>query len=237
MFFLKLAPCLILLNKIITLIYMITPAIINSLQSVDTTEVSKIISYTLNTRICHHKVKFLYKLLQSLHGSISSYLEIGVHSGCSMSYVLSSSFPPQIAVGVDLFEDTLYHDILNKNTIDTNLRKLNTSTSLTLIKGDSKEQQTKQNILDISSSFDLIFIDGDHSYNGVKYDFFILYDLLSKNGVMVFDDFNRAQTNIGVFKFINELISDYNKYFTGYFEYSDNEHSGEFKNGIICFYK
>ena len=129
-----------------------------------------------------------------------------------MSYVLSSSFPPQIAVGVDLFEDSFYHDILNKNTFDTNLRKLNTSTSLTLLKGDSKEQQ---NIIDISSSFDLIFIDGDHYYKGVKNDYFKPYDLLSKNGV---------------FKFIN-------KYFTGYFEYSDNEHPGNLKNGIICFYK
>ena len=68
-------------------------------------------------------------------------------------------------------------------------------------------------------------------------DFFKFYDLLSKNGIMVFDDFNAAKTNIGVFKFINELLSEHTKYFTGYFEFSDNEHPGDFKNGIICFYK
>ena len=52
-------------------------------------------------------------------------------------------------------------------------------------------------------SIDLLFIDGDHSYDGVKKDWDIYSKLLVKNSVVIFHDFGWAE---GVKKVINENV-------------------------------
>ena len=92
---------------------------------------------TIKDRLCHHKVKFLNLLLNYCNGNIKNYLEIGVHNGCSMGYVLQSNYKLD-CYGIDLFEDTFYKDDLNQSKIYSNLQKLNkNNNNLHLIKGNS----------------------------------------------------------------------------------------------------
>ena len=46
----------------------------------------------------------------------------------------------------------------------------------------------KNKVKEFCPEYDLIFIDGDHSYNGVKKDFELYKDLLSPRGFVVFHD-------------------------------------------------
>jgi len=53
-------------------------------------------------------------------------------------------------------------------------------------------------------TYDLIYIDGDHSYEGALYDAMNAYPLLKKGGVLIFDDYNNDQ--FGVRKAVDEFL-------------------------------
>lgn len=53
---------------------------------------------------------------------------------------------------------------------------------------DSQKKETKDKVKEFCSQYDLIFIDGDHSYEGVNRDFELYQDLLSPRGYIVFHD-------------------------------------------------
>jgi len=56
--------------------------------------------------------------------------------------------------------------------------------------------------------FNLLIIDGDHSYEGVKFDFDTYFPLLQPGGFVIFDDYNTEEWP-GVKKFIDEDIGKY----------------------------
>jgi predicted O-methyltransferase YrrM len=59
-------------------------------------------------------------------------------------------------------------------------------------------------------SFDLIYIDGDHSYEGVKQDADVAKAKLADNGIIVFNDYIQfdylAGVRYGVVRAVNELL-------------------------------
>jgi predicted O-methyltransferase YrrM len=54
--------------------------------------------------------------------------------------------------------------------------------------GDSHSTEVKSKVASTGLKFDIIFIDGDHSYSGVKQDFYDYKTLLSKDGLIIFHD-------------------------------------------------
>lgn len=59
---------------------------------------------------------------------------------------------------------------------------------------------------------DFLFIDGDHSYNGVKKDFEMYHPLVNENGLITFHDIviHYQDKTVAVFKFWNEIKKKYN---------------------------
>lgn len=104
-----------------------------------------------------------------------------------------------------------------------------------LIRGDSHRLETYQMVLSIlnDSKFDFIFIDGDHSYNGVKKDYELYSKLVKTGGIIAFHDIapNGEQKLVGeVPKFWNEI-----KHSFKYLEIlSSNEQKG-YGIGLIIF--
>ena len=94
---------------------------------------------------------------------------------------------------------------------------------------DSMKRMVKLNmgrtLKNMNIKFDIIFIDGDHTYEGVKLDFFNYASFLKDDGLLIFDDYNKAPTNKGVFKFINDHLINNSNY--EHIQFYDNEHKGE----------
>ena len=62
------------------------------------------------------------------------------------------------------------------------------SVIINMILGDSHHELTKEGICGTMPSIDFLFIDGDHSYNGVRDDFEFYSQLVSPGGVIAIHD-------------------------------------------------
>jgi predicted O-methyltransferase YrrM len=82
-----------------------------------------------------------------------------------------------------------------------------------LIQGDSHSIETLRKIKEIlrDDKIDFLFIDGDHSYEGVKKDFEMYSPLVRKGGIIAFHDIvpRRQETRCEVDKFWNEIKYNY----------------------------
>ncbi len=85
--------------------------------------------------------------------------------------------------------------------------------NLHFLPADSHQQSTKQQLVKLLSSeqLDFLFIDGDHSYAGVKQDFELYKPLVRPGGVIAFHDIlPRVEfPNIEVYKLWEELKTQY----------------------------
>ena len=59
------------------------------------------------------------------------------------------------------------------------------------------------------NKLDLLFIDGDHSYEGVKNDFELYSSLVKENGLICFHDIIPSSWGFGVPRFWNEIKMRY----------------------------
>ena len=84
-------------------------------------------------------------------------------------------------IGVDI--DTQYLPIIHFYTQNEDF---------SFIHGNSQLPETMENVKSICNSFDFIFIDGDHSYDGVRRDFELYKSLLSPRGYIGFHDIDPA---------------------------------------------
>jgi predicted O-methyltransferase YrrM len=84
---------------------------------------------------------------------------------------------------------------------------------LHLIRGDSHEFETQARVKAIlgNQKLDLLFIDGDHTYDGVKHDFHLYAPLVRKGGVVAFHDIAEHPRDTGceVSRFWNETKQQY----------------------------
>lgn len=144
-------------------------------------------------------------LLFFRNSKISFYLELGLGNGGSFALnTLYLSEKLKYAVGVDNlsygymigqneFEIQSYINKINLKTAQINFKKLST---------DQYFERIKTSII----SFDAIFIDADHSYNGVKKDYINALRFLNKGGYLIFHDIN-SKACPGVVRVWNEIKS------------------------------
>ena len=82
-----------------------------------------------------------------------------------------------------------------------------------LIRADSHKTDTLRKVKKIlnNKSVDFLFIDGDHSYEGVKKDFEMYSPLVKKAGIIGFHDIavSKKELNIGVKDFWDQIKNDY----------------------------
>ncbi len=82
------------------------------------------------------------------------------------------------------------------------------SQTLHLIRGDSHKEATFNRTVDVlkGSPVDVLFIDGDHSYESTRSDYAAWGPRVQKHGVICFHDYQNAHYLDGVTKFIDEEI-------------------------------
>jgi predicted O-methyltransferase YrrM len=75
---------------------------------------------------------------------------------------------------------------------ETNLRRFDLLNRVTLIQGDSGIQLTR-----IPAPFDVVFVDGDHSYEGVIRDLSALRGRVNRGGLVLFHDYYHRANESG----------------------------------------
>jgi predicted O-methyltransferase YrrM len=141
-------------------------------------------------------------------------LEIGVWRGDTSEVLIRNSSNPHVEYhGIDLFEDS--HDDLVREEYSLRAHSMalvqkrleKTGKRVFLHKGLSKDIYPK--LLEDSIKFDLIWIDGGHSYETVKFDFELYSKLLTENGIIFFDDYTEDPYLPDVKRYIDsELLTD-----------------------------
>ena len=176
------------------------------------------IKNNVSGRICHHKVSILNSIIELF--DIERYLEIGTHNGASMSYIVAQNKSIK-CIGVDLFgEDdsdsnfdaTIQHGkyIRDGLKVDRTFKNISSSnignSKIKLIKGNSQKKETIDKVLKELDGMliDLLFIDGDHTFNGVSNDFKNYEKLVKPGGFIVLDDYNPAWP--GIVDFVDNYL-------------------------------
>jgi len=110
-------------------------------------------------------------------------LEIGVRNGGTAS--LWCHVASGLVVGVDWDQrDSLGHS----NTIQLSNAMLSDYPNYRFVFGDSHSESTRKLIESLIPEVDFLFIDGDHSYEGVKKDFEMYSPLVKSGGLIAFHD-------------------------------------------------
>lgn len=144
----------------------------------------------IDGRVCHDRVVVLNILVKLFN--VKSYLEIGVHNGASMSFVVNQNCEKIKCYGIDFFSQKNKHrqyigDDLNIDKSRENINNNNISGSeITLIAGDSKSNLVWDTVKNLQ--VDLLFLDGDHSFSGIQSDFYKFSKLVRSGGIIVLDD-------------------------------------------------
>lgn len=167
---------------------------------------------TIDGRICHSSILCLLIIAELF--PIKNYLEIGVHNGGSMGLLFSNNKIKKV-YGIDLFEDIydekkhvnfvkfkkysyFKKDNLSLKKTEKNLMKINekygNATDFSLIKGNSYFDETEENFKNqLYEKIDLLFIDGDHTFDGVKNDYERYSKYVRDEGIIVFDDYHHPE--------------------------------------------
>ena len=165
-----------------------------------------------------------------------NFLEIGVFTGvtarnvCELLYLINNK--DFFYLGIDLFED--FHEAISNEVVPEFLvkkqnfsnplkslvynfllkEKLNSLTSVSkfLKKFQNNIELKKGNSLNILPKtdlkiFDMIFVDGGHSYETVKFELDIIFKSIKDNCLVVCDDYS-LQEATGIKKAIDETVRE-----------------------------
>lgn len=154
-------------------------------------EILRVISDKINNQTFHHHYHILYDIANSYNTSYElNYLEIGCYAGGSACLMLQR--PKTNVISIDIGYP------IDKEIVIENVQKLNIHNNrYTYIKGDSKNNEI---ISDLKNKLgdnliDILFIDGDHSYDGVINDFNNYERFVRPGGYIVFDDYNDSKSS------------------------------------------
>lgn len=136
-------------------------------------------------------------------------LEIGSYFGGTFYTLCKLSHPDGLKISIDYpFSEDQAKKLIKTNTH----QKMKTfAENIHIITTDSHLEETKDSLSVIlgDEKLDFLFIDGDHSYKGVKQDFEMYSPFVKKGGYIGFHDINDRQVHKNldcyVYEFWNEL--------------------------------
>jgi len=148
-------------------------------------------------------------------------LEIGIFKGEFFDYIINTCKISSID-GVDLFEGVCSSgNVDGNNSVEYNLdtsynelsEKYKNTSHVRLIKSDSSKYLSTVE----DKYYDIIYIDGDHSYEGVKKDLVNSFNKVKSGGYLMGHDYEmnvekgRTLYNFGVKKAVDEFCREYNQ--------------------------
>lgn len=156
------------------------------------------------THLTNDEKAALNKISRNINVSNPIALEIGSYLGSSSCF---------IANGLKKIKGTLYcidtwqNNAMQEGSRDTFSEFLNNTKNYKklIVQLQGWSHDVIENFKNLNKTIDLLFIDGDHSYEGCKTDWLLYSFLLSKNAIAIFHDTGWAE---GVQRVINEMVTD-----------------------------
>jgi predicted O-methyltransferase YrrM len=152
----------------------------------------------------------LGKLLQASAPKCS--FEIGTNYGGTLLLLCAVSPPEAKIISVDLPSGRFGGGYPRRKT-PLFRRFPRAGQQLHLIRADSHSQETKERVLHIleGQQLDYLFLDGDHTYAGVRRDFEMYAPLVRSGGIVAFHDIvtYKQETECQVSKFWSEIKQHY----------------------------
>jgi len=191
----------------------------------------KWLPYKITLEIFQKKkeIRELCKLISKIRAKII--LEIGTAQGGTLFLLAKLATPDSIVLSIALpnvgkSEGYFLYRIPFYKSFASNNQKIR------LIRKNSHDLATLGQIKKIlkKKEIDVLFIDGDHSYEGVKQDFEMYAPLVKKNGIIVFHDIVviPSDQTCNVNKFWEEIKTSYD-----YKEFVENWEQGSCGIGVI----
>ena len=138
----------------------------------------------------HHHFHILYDIRSMIEKKEINYFEIGTHYGASSCLMLSHPMRTNVyTLDLPYFpcgDANVAPDYIHKNVEKFGLPQNN----FQLILGDSRDMETIKNVKNIVKRTDILFIDGDHSYQSIIDDFLNYKDIVESGGFIIFDDYH-----------------------------------------------
>ena len=163
-------------------------------------EITQKISNEMLGNTFHHHYHILYDIINLYPEEYYvNYVEIGCYAGGSSCLVSQRK-------NTNIFSIDLGYPISPEIAIK-NVNNFNTNNNLyEYIKGNSHSEETLVTLKNFIEHIDVLFIDGDHTLNGVKLDFNIYSPMVKSGGYIVFDDYNDKEFSPKVKVAVDELL-------------------------------
>jgi len=111
------------------------------------------------------------------------YVEVGCYAGATSSLMISK--PDINVVAIDLGRP------ISEEIARENVAKFNQSgNAFWYLRGDSKSYETRKLLTAITKEIDILYIDGDHSFDAVITDFLNYATWVIPGGFVIFDDYH-----------------------------------------------
>ena len=145
---------------------------------------TRTISDSINNQTMHHHYHILYDIANTYPKDTNiTYVEIGCYAGGSACLMLQR--PNTRVISIDLGQP------IPKETVYSNVKNLNKfNNPYNYLEGNSQTYEMVDRLKELTNEVDILFIDGDHSYQAVINDFMLYEGLVKSGGFIVFDDYN-----------------------------------------------
>jgi predicted O-methyltransferase YrrM len=185
----------------------------------------------------HHHYHILYDIANTFGDKKINYVEIGAYAGGSSCLMMQRPDTTIISIdlGVPIPKAVVFENVINYKS-NNNYYKF--------IEGNSQSQTTKDKVIETLSNsrvlgytnkIDILFIDGDHSFDGVFNDFLMYEELVNVGGYIIFDDYNDKEFSPEVKSAVDGLIPSLSNYeIIGTLENKLGAYPSELKEGN-CF--
>ncbi len=140
-----------------------------------------------------------------------AFLEIGTRNGGTFFVLCRLADPEAIVISLDL-PGGRFGGGYTIFQVPVIRRMKMARQKLHLVRADSHRLETQLRVTNAlhSCQLDLLFIDGDHTYEGVKKDFDMYSPLVKKGGIVAFHDIVQvSDAGVEVARFWNEVKSSY----------------------------
>jgi predicted O-methyltransferase YrrM len=162
-------------------------------------DLTRSVSDSINNQTMHHHYHILYDIASTYpENQLITYVEIGCYAGGSACLMLQR--PNTNVISIDLGHP------VHESVVHANVLKLNKyNNSYNYLKGNSQTHEMVDRLKELTNEIDILFIDGDHSYQAVINDFMLYEGLVKSGGYIIFDDY-RDEGCPGTKEAVDEIV-------------------------------